>query len=137
MLLNITPAMINPFVASILAAIGQGQPPETIAPGITLVRHFNHEDVLPADQDFHPHSSGVCDNYQQILDAEPELLAEGRAFVIVLTEIRHANQSSDGGWRWHKWGEYIGTHDIQCEYLYDEVGIEVVYYFTVFEAHPE
>lgn len=32
-----------------------------------------------------------------------------------------------------KWGEYIGKHNPQCEYLYDEVGIEQVYCYHVYE----
>lgn len=30
------------------------------------------------------------------------------------------NRGKGGGWRWHKWGTYIGTLDPQCEYLDDE-----------------
>ena len=31
-----------------------------------------------------------------------------------------------GGWRWHKWGEYIGVHEPQHEYLSYEKGIDYV-----------
>ena len=31
-----------------------------------------------------------------------------------------------GGWRWHKWGEYIGKHNPQYEYLDHESGIDYV-----------
>lgn len=49
----------------------------------------------------------------------------------VLTRLLKSEESSDGGWRWHKWGEYIGTHKPQCEYLHDEPEIEEVWVFDV------
>jgi hypothetical protein len=30
------------------------------------------------------------------------------------------NAGNGGGWRWHKWGEYIGTGQPTTEYLDDE-----------------
>ena len=30
------------------------------------------------------------------------------------------NKGKGGGWRWHKWGEYIGKLNPQCKYLDDE-----------------
>jgi hypothetical protein len=44
-----------------------------------------------------------------------------------------ANQSHEGGWRWHKWGEYIGKYEPQYEYLYDEPEIEKVYVYHIYE----
>jgi len=32
------------------------------------------------------------------------------------------NSGNGGRWRWRKWGEYIGDHQPQCEYLDDEEG---------------
>jgi hypothetical protein len=49
---------------------------------------------------------------------------------LVLTPFRKCDEDPDG-WRWHKWGEYVGLHAPQREYLHDEPLIETVY---VFEA---
>ena len=76
---------------------------------------------------------GVCDSIEQLLKHFPELEAPGREFVVTLSEVRKDNQPSSGGWRWHKWGPYIGAHDPQYEYLYDEVGIEAVLVYHIYE----
>jgi hypothetical protein len=79
---------------------------------------------------------GVCDTVEQVLALYPELENSERKFVVTLTEIRRAYQDPSGGWRWHKWGDYIGTHDIQHEYLYDEEGIEAVLVYHIYENCP-
>jgi hypothetical protein len=38
-----------------------------------------------------------------------------------------------GGWRWHKWGPYIGTQEPKCEYIHDEPEIEEVFTYHVYE----
>jgi len=41
---------------------------------------------------------------------------------------------SAGGWRWHKWGPYIGGGKPKCEYLDDETGFDDgVYCYHVYE----
>ena len=49
-------------------------------------------------------------------------------FIIFFTPFinDHANGFETQGWRWHKWGEYIGKHTPQYEYLSDEKGIDYV-----------
>ena len=46
-------------------------------------------------------------------------------------------EPGEGGWRWHKWGPYIGKHDVQHEYLADEdlsdIGQEFVYIFHLYQ----
>lgn len=78
-------------------------------------------------------SYGVCDDVQQIIDAYPTLQATNRSFVVMVTQVDREDQSEDGGWRWHKWGEYIGKHAIQHEYLYDEEGIDSVLVYHIYE----
>lgn len=41
------------------------------------------------------------------------------------------------GLRWHKNGEYIGKHNVECEYLNDEVGIDYVMHWDVYLIEPE
>lgn len=84
-------------------------------------------------------NSGVCDNFHQILDRASNILDNDvlgnpdRNFVIGLSTVEKSKQSSEGGWRWHKWGEYIGTQNPQCEYLYDEPEIDKVYCYHIYE----
>lgn len=58
-----------------------------------------------------------------------------RRFIVTLTKVERdpSNKGNGGGWRWHKWGEYIGAHESQCEYLDDEEGIDHVYCFHIYE----
>lgn len=77
---------------------------------------------------------GVCDNYSQILEKYAYLLNNpDKNYVIGLSTVKRENQSPDGGWRWHKWGEYIGNQNPQHEYLYDDTHIDVVYCFHIYE----
>jgi hypothetical protein len=76
-------------------------------------------------------SYGVCDNWEQIIEQAPNLLTCPEKLVIFLGEVVRKDQSPEGGWRWHKWGPYIGTQNPQCEYIYDEEGIEKVYCYHI------
>lgn len=48
-------------------------------------------------------------------------------FVLLLTPIVNEHNHEWGGWRWHKWGEYLGHHQIEHEYLNDEDGVDFVF----------
>lgn len=48
-------------------------------------------------------------------------------------KMERCEQYPEGGWRWHKWGPYIGVQNPQCEYLYDEKNIDVVYTYHIYE----
>lgn len=80
---------------------------------------------------------GVCDNAEQILKKWSHLENGRQRHFITMTPISKEKQPPSDGWRWHKWGEYIGNHDIKCEYLYDEKDIEVVYVFHIYTLQSE
>lgn len=66
---------------------------------------------------------GVADDIEQIKEYYKEEIADpDRKFFIHLTPVwqEKENAGKGGGWRWHKWGEYIGKLNPQCEYLDDE-----------------
>ena len=63
----------------------------------------------------------------------PEIVESDRQFLITLFEVNREDQPEDGGWRWHKWDNYIGTQQPTCEYLYDEPEIDRVYCYQVYE----
>jgi hypothetical protein len=64
---------------------------------------------------------GVADNIEQIKNYFKEVIEDtNRKFFITVTPVYQNKLSEGGGWRWHKWGEYIGELNPQCEYLDDE-----------------
>ena len=76
---------------------------------------------------------GVADNAEQVVayyNANEDGYFHGN-HVILLREIV---KGKDGGWRWHKWGRYIGTQNPQCEYLADEPEIEKVVCFSIYKV---
>lgn len=78
---------------------------------------------------------GVCDHALNILthpDYISILNSPDRRFTVFLTEVRREDQPEDGGWRWHKWGPYIGNYKPQHEYLYYEK-IDKVFVFKILE----
>lgn len=52
---------------------------------------------------------GVCDDLSQVLRACPLLEeSQDREFLITALYIDKADEPERDGWRWHKWGTYIG-----------------------------
>lgn len=70
----------------------------------------------------------VCDNVEQALEYWKGAVENpDHKYVISLMPVRKKDEPESDGWRWHKWGQYIGTQNAQCEYLFDEPEVEVVY----------
>lgn len=66
---------------------------------------------------------GVADNIEQIKEFyKRQIKDKTNKFIITLSPVHQIkeNKGKGGGWRWHKWGEYIGKLNPQCEYLDDE-----------------
>lgn len=74
---------------------------------------------------------GIGDFFQgkQLVQFMQAMEEENReyGFVLLLTPIINEHNHKWGGWRWHKWGEYIGHHQIEYEYLNDEDGVDFVF----------
>lgn len=69
---------------------------------------------------YHKISHGVADSIEQIKEYyKEEIEDQERKYFIECTPVFQHKGERDG-WRWCKWGEYIGTLDSQCEYLDDE-----------------
>lgn len=81
---------------------------------------------------------GVADSVEQIKEYYKEEISDvNKKYVIALTPVcqEKENKGKGGGWRWHKWGEYIGKLNPQCEYLDDEDfgdNFEYVLTFTLY-----
>lgn len=96
----------------------------------------------PTERRKYLNSYGVCDSPEQLLELFPIIDAlENRYFCIAMTQMLRSEQAPEGGWRWHKWGGYVGVHEPQNEYLYDEIpqyrsdgkSIDEVWVFHIYE----
>lgn len=74
---------------------------------------------------------GVADNIEQICKHYKFLENHPDNFTIFFSEIHKSHQPECGGWRWHKWGPYLGTQKPTMEYLYDEKEIDKVIIFSI------
>lgn len=54
-------------------------------------------------------------------------------YLIGFTPIFNHHNGASGGWRWHKWGRYLGKHTPQCEYLDEEKNID---YVLIWHLYP-
>ena len=132
------------FMAELLSVVTDGDiAPESIATGVIKINHFSldmflaepfedyYEEEFGYGDPFKPY--GVCDYWEQIIAQWPDLALSPTRYAISITEVRKADQlEHSGGWRWEKWGQYIGTKNPQCEYLYDEPEIDSVLVYHVY-----
>ncbi len=80
--------------------------------------------AYPAFKGWDLNSFGVCDTPQQFIDKFGDLLKDDeRTFCVGFTHVAK-NPDERGGWRWHKWGPYIGDGEPAYEYLAEEEGFE-------------
>lgn len=81
-------------------------------------------------------SYGSCDSIEQFM-ATPLgkwIVESPRKFAISFQYLK-ADNEQDGGYRWHKNGEYIGSLGApECEYLKDEPIIREIFQFQVIEV---
>lgn len=72
---------------------------------------------------YHKSQYGVADSLEQIKEYFKEEIEDlNRNFIITIAGVYQDkdNKGKGSGWRWHKWGEYIGKLNPQYEYLDDE-----------------
>lgn len=88
------------------------------------------------DVDSNAWTYGVADNLEQIVQFykdDRDKYFKGN-HVILVFEVHRDTTSPCRGWRWHKWGEYIGTKKPRCEYLNDEPDIDKVLCFSILQV---
>ena len=91
------------------------------------------------DEDICIGSYGVADNIDQIKEYYKRQIEDpDNKYFIAISPIfqdkDHAGKG--GGWRWHKWGPYIGKLNPQYEYLDDEeFGEDFQGYVLVFHCY--
>lgn len=122
--------------------------PRRLRTGIYVSLHWNFAMCFPSDgwkkyPDFGDEydSIGVCDSIEQF-EAHPlgKMLADDldRKFVVSFVHISKKTEPKECGWRWSKWGQYIGNDTPECEYLSDESGFNAgVWTYHVYEAPRE
>jgi len=131
---------LDPVMKLIFATVGGGGGFVRVARGIYNGAGFNFHNRLRGEEweDFWDDEPGPCPSYgvadsieqwRSLFEAKVE--ADPHEYCVGFTEVRRGEQPRDGGWRWHKWGEYVGVHEPQCEYLHDEPEIESVVTFAV------
>lgn len=126
------------FVHPALRALGIGSNCHRVSCGVYDDCGFNFANLIDRRgwEDFEEHadvpSYGVADSIEQFLELYGSKIAlDPRGCAVGFTTVRRSEQPPSGGWRWHKWGEYIGKHSPQYEYLYDEKAIDSVTTFRV------
>ena len=64
---------------------------------------------------------------RQMLDDSSMMFPETAHFSgRVVHPVFNRHDGKTGGWRWHKWGPYLGKHTPKCEYLDEEKNIDYV-----------
>ncbi len=75
---------------------------------------------------------GVADNIEQVKEHYKKLIGyKTKKYCIQINFIN--NDVEQGGFRWHKNGQYIGKHEIQGEYLWDNKDIKYVITFNIYQ----
>lgn len=142
MLVDIKQSRPDPDMAAILGCVsgGRGGGLRRIGEGMYLCGHWSIDLIVPvkkswADADYVElgfSEYGVCDTPEQAVE-KLRLREHGVKLFVTFVRIRRDEQSRSGGWRWHKWGDYIGNQNPQNEYLYDDRHIDEVYTFHVYQ----
>ena len=145
MLINEPKVMcVSPILAAVALMNGNDPEPKELATGVYERGDFGSSDFLRGSYEEYPdlgeehNCYGVCDGMENILETLTVLQDKDRQFVVMLTPVERDldNKGQGGGWRWHKWGPYIGKHTPTTEYLDDEPLIEKIYCYHVYEKVP-
>lgn len=94
------------------------------------VREFQIE-CRKARKSFRLQIYGIADNIEQIKKLYEKVLDKSKDYVCLATPIV---KGENGGWRWHKWGPYIGTQKPTAEYLDEEELINQVFVYHIHEV---
>ncbi len=97
------------------------------------------DDLMFGDSDRSMYRSqyGVADNLKQVIKyLRPWVAHPERRFFITLSPIFQEKEYPNEGWRWHKWGPYVGRLKNRREYLNDEdFGPDFQGYVIVFHLY--
>lgn len=143
MLVDVEVGQTDPRTATVLGMIGKGRSTGRLMEGVYQNSHWGFELEFRGRQVYekdYPDLSefpcyGVCDSPEQLVEALPEIVTKGpKKYVISMVNLKKSDEPEEGGWRWHKWGQYIGKQEPKCEYLAHEPKIEEVWTFHIYEV---
>lgn len=82
---------------------------------------------------------GIADDLEQVKKEYQSFINDPNIkMCVTYFRVIKSEQPESGGWRWHKWGDYIGTKNPQHEYIYDEDdSIQEVICFHVYEIEEQ
>lgn len=125
----------KPILAILEIIAGDRPKLRKILDGVWQCPHFNFEHCVEEKLEIYPDEleqpHGVADNIDQVLNFL-KLHEREEEYCVAFTELLRENEPESGGWRWHKWGDYIGTREPQCEYLAHEPEIDRVIVWHVY-----
>lgn len=136
--------LVDPqFLIDALSPLVGYAAPVRLAQGVYRIEHFNFGLLLrkpwsdiDIDSQLPPGGApryGVCDSVGQFILKYGDALKDAAgSYCLAFTRVVKAKQSPVGGWRWDKWGPYIGNGEPTTEYLRDEPKFEEVFVFSVF-----
>lgn len=144
----------DPLLSHLLGLVGGNRTARgELQPGLVEITHFSaHHDYDVKEMEGKTFEEvaasiksgkwfseyGVADSPEQALAyAKKHLADSSKNHCVFVTHITKdaANAGQGDGWRWHKWGEYIGTGTPTMEYLDDEPLFDTgVYVFHIYEV---
>jgi hypothetical protein len=105
--------------------------PKRFGKGLYLFTHWAIDMLTPVKRDYSSEIYGVCDTPEQAV--QRAVPANDSPMFVAFVRIIRANEPASGGWRWHKWGPYIGDQKPEHEYLYDDRHIDEIYTYHIYE----
>ena len=102
------------------------------------LKKLNLDDRYKIFPNYEKITYGVADDIEQIKEYyKEEVNDKEKKYFLALTPVwqEKENKGKGGGWRWNKWGKYIGKLNPQCEYLDDEDFGEDFQYIITFTLY--
>jgi hypothetical protein len=126
---------LNPIMGVLAQCEGNDPNVAVLDDGILLIGHYSGDILFFGGNDWersYPEVEGlapygVCDTPEQFVEDFGEALrAHERTLTVTLTPVMKdlVSRGKGGGWRWHKWGPYVGKGEPTTEYLADEDGFD-------------
>lgn len=80
------------------------------------------------------HAYGMCDNSDQIMHIVGKVLEQDhRKWVVSVHPIFRGHEPEHDGFRFDKWGPYVGTRKLTHDYLYDCTDIEYMCTWHIYQ----
>lgn len=101
---------------------------------------LKNADIPKYEEYYNCNHYGVADSVEQILehpDTQIFFKDPNRKFMLFVTPIHKDTEPQFDGWRWCKWGRYIGIQEPKSDYLYNEPDITKVCVFHFYDIEEK